>query len=459
VAPMNKKHLLNQPENLEIEAETQILELTNGSNPSLSAKLTAFPREFDRFFDPLNQVWQQVADKYPYKLARLIHHDYDLTKRWYVLFYAYNVSTEKLERKRIFEPINRKKTVTSRLNIANDIIAQINADLRSGKVLGKEKIKTISTTAKLQLEKFTLLQAIDFFIERQIKNKKRKNYTKRFETLKTHLNEFYSINQLEDINIRQVDEDFLEPFFDFVREKCKSNKTFNNYRDDFSIFINYLINVRPTKPIFKDNPVKSIPKLRVVNRKHAAYNSGQLKSIIDKAKELGFNSFVLYIQFMFYTLARPIEVLSIRIADIDLENDRILIHGEDSKNWRDEFVRISPRFKEIIIQSGIMDLPLSYFVFSNNDGLAGAEPYKTTSPAWKKMDVVLKALGYKLINEHFSLYSIKHSGAIELYLQTKDIIAVKNQCRHTSIEQTDKYLRDLGVVRTDNPLDKWEGSI
>lgn len=426
--------------------------------PPFTFKKTSNTPQFTDYFERNSIVWQYMADKHPYRRARLVHYNFDTSKRWYVVFYAWNVSTERLERKRIFGELNRgKKSVRERIDIGSDMVVRINTELTNGKVLGKKRIKNINATSSLKLEKFTILGAIDFFIERQRENKRRLNYLRRFETIKKHISEFYEYKVWDDINIRDLDEEFLDDFFDFIRPKCGSNKTYNNYRNDISIIVNFLNKTRPKDPLFKYNPVHSITKLRVVNRKHAAFTTTQLRSIIDTGKKNGFTMFVTFVQMMYYTLARPVELLALRGSDIQLDQERILIRGEISKNWRDEYVSINENLKNVIIQAGLDKIDANHFIFSKTHG-PGPDPIGDFH-FWSKMDFILKELKFKEINKYYSLYSVKHTGVIDLYLATKDIMAVMEQCRHTSIEQTQIYLRDLGLLRKDKPVVNFKGTI
>lgn len=54
--------------------------------------------------------------------------------------------------------------------------------------------------------------------------------------------------------------------------------------------------------------------------------------------------------------------------------------------------------------------------------------------------------------EGHSMYGYKHTGAIQLYEQTLDIMAVSHHCRHSSTQQTEEYLRGYGVSTAEKIL-------
>ncbi len=433
------------------------------SNPALSAKNSAFLEQIESFSYSKHEVRHLseppsktklrppiMAEKHKYKLARLIHHDYDLTKRWYVLFWAWDVSKDKYVRRRLYDPLNRKKNLPERIREADMMIRSINAQLHQGKVLGKKS----GRVDKVNVMKLTLLESCDFVYNQKNLNKNRVNYTRGFLTLKTKLEDWLEHEQRVDFPLKQFDLDDTFAFFDFVRDNVGSNKTFNNYRDMFAILINFLMKRNPN--LFQTNPIQSVTNLPVHSKRHAAYTDKQLAEINKACVTLGYGYTLFFIQFIYYTLGRPLELRGLRVGNINVDKNRILFPAEISKNKRDEYVGIPNAFKQIIIDSGILSFPVDYFIFgkSKPDNVPCSKLYH-----YERLVKVLKHLSYdKLLAEH-DVYSFKHSGAISLYMATKDIKLVQNQCRHNSVAQTDHYLRDLGLMDDFESLKNWTGNL
>jgi len=146
--------------------KSDISDKVGDSSPVFGTKKVAFSEKIRSLFDESLEVWHQtVAERYPFKLARLIHHRYNMRKRWYILFYAWDVSTNSLKRYRMFEPLNRIKNKTQRIEQAEAAILIINSQLRAGKVFGKDKAGTINTT--INPTKLTLIKAVDFVKEQK----------------------------------------------------------------------------------------------------------------------------------------------------------------------------------------------------------------------------------------------------------------------------------------------------
>lgn len=434
----------------QLERPDKIINDRLGSNPTLSAGKHSILDNLEDFSYPKNKVSHsfEAMDKPKYKRARLVHHGYDITKRWYVIFWAMDVSKDEYVRKRIY--VNKKKTIQGRIRDADMLIKTVNAQLTAGKVLGKDNMPKNNNTNILKL---SLLQAIDFVHDQKNLNKNRNTYTRRFKTLRWHLVNWLEFSKRSDFPLKQFDiEDALD-FFNYVRDNVGSNKTFNNYRMDFAGCINFLMKRNPN--LFDTNPIANIDTLPVTTKRHAAYSDKQIVAISAECKKLRFEYLLTFIQFIYFTLARPRELQALRVGDIQLDEKRILFRAEISKNKRDEFVGINDALMKVINAEKIMSYPKDYFVFGHDKpgSKAASKLYY-----YRRMVKVLKSLGYDSLLADHDLYSFKHSGAVSLYRATKDIKLVQSQCRHASVAQSDAYLRDLGLMDNFDSLEKWQGA-
>jgi integrase len=231
-----------------------------------------------------------------------------------------------------------------------------------------------------------------------------------------------------------------------------SNKTHNGVLTVFHSGIQKLRHL-DTSLFRNGNPVK-VKKLQENSYTHAAYSTDQL-ALIAQAIGGKDKQFLLFIRFIYYTLARPKEIRLIKVGHIRMDIERILMAGENAKENKESYVGISMAFKQIIVDSGILDFPANYYVFSRS----GKPGIKATSVNYfsKRYRPYLKDLGLKKLNSRYSLYSFKHSGAIQLYLESKDINLIKEQCRHSTLSQTNTYLQELGLFTNFTGLKNWKG--
>lgn len=453
---MSEKRNRKYSKSLTEGTHSGLSKLSDDSSPSFGTEKSGLARDFSGFFVDQQNEWQYsvaAKEKYPYKLAKIVHHNYDLSKRWYVIFYAWNVATQKLQRKRLFDEINKRSTVRQRLEVAEYVQRVVNGQLRDGKVLGKDEAEAM----KINILKMTVVEAIDFVRTEKSATEHRVNYHRCFKSIISNWKNYLEHIGQDDFAMRLLTRDHVMNFFRYLKkEKGIANKTHNNYKNYLRTVINYLM--KREQRLFKINPVAVVDALPVIARKHAAFSDKEMNVITKKCDELGFHQQLLFIRFLYYTLARPNELIQLRIRNIDLDNDRLMIPGEASKTRFDEYVGISTHFKKIILDSGIMSFSGDFFLFTK-EGVPGPVRYATPQALWRKNQEVLKATGLYEINPNYSLYSYKHSGAISLYTATKDIKLVQRQCRHKTLNQTNEYLRDLGLVSGLEGLQEWKGAV
>ena len=58
-----------------------------------------------------------------------------------------------------------------------------------------------------------------------------------------------------------------------------------------------------------------------------------------------------------------------------------------------------------------------------------------------------------LTDLEYDLYSWKHTGNISAYLAGADLMYLRDQNGHHSVSQTEKYLKDLGMIRVKGDTD------
>lgn len=154
-------------------------------------------------------------------------------------------------------------------------------------------------------------------------------------------------------------------------------------------------------------------------------------------------------QFIYYCFIRPGELRNLKIGDIQFKESRILIRGEVAKNKRQQYVAIPEAFKPMIAR--LEGLPQGYYVVS-----AAGEPGETRiGHNWMKINhqAVLTAKGYD--TRRHKLYSWKHTGAIAAVKAGISLKYIQLQLRHSSLDQVNAYLKDIGLVDIGDLVDRF----
>ena len=408
------------------------------------------------FLDELTEVCQDfetVPLPKPYKKAVLRHYNYDLSKRWYVEYYAWHEERDCLVRFRLFQPMNREKSMHKRIDIGEQLVRIINGKLYAGQYV---RANGPVDPMRPRVKSMSVRECMEMFIAAKRDQGCRETYLHRYRTLVNNWEEWRQHARERDFYIIYLNEIHLRQFFDWLTgTKQIAARSFNNYRSDMSVFLNYMEENYPRavkKKLLKQVTTKRVPR----TTRHAAFTDAQVAQVADTCRAMGYTQLLLMIYMVYYTLARPRELMQLRVSDIDMEQDRILIPGHVSKNWDAHYVHMPPALKREIQRQRIKEFAGNLLIFGQHQQPGERNPYGNSF--WERNVRVLKRLGFT--ERRYDLYSYKHSGAISLYRATKDIKLVQVACRHSDINQTANYLRDLGIVDEDYfKLDSWQGAL
>lgn len=423
---------------------------------------------------------------YPYHPPQLTPSDHDITKTWYITFYAWDIGREQLVRKRVLkDELNAITDLEQRKAYAARAIQKLHEFLKNDYHLNSEPMPKILA---MDFKGYSLVNAITYAIndKRHIKGIKESSLSK-YESALTTIKDYLKFKGLpENFPLRNVTHHFVQGYFDYIKkERRVQNNTHNDRRGFLHAMFEVLIRKSDGQLFRGKNPFATVPVLPVQTRKHAAFTDEQLRSMVEHARGRGDHHVVLFIQFMYFTLARPDEIRNLKIGNIDLVRRKILFKASEAKTGIEDYVGINDRFYSIIQESGIMSYPVHYYVFSNEmvvnrepiqgnikvtggNKNPGRKDERSYAPGLTRVGVnyfsgmiadYIKDLQLDRVNPNFTPYGIKHTGAIGLYLATKDPKVVQAQCRHREMDTTLKYLRDLGLFIDFEQINKWTGPV
>ncbi|MDX2248223.1 MAG: site-specific integrase [Bacteroidia bacterium] len=159
----------------------------------------------------------------------------------------------------------------------------------------------------------------------------------------------------------------------------------------------------------------------------------------------------LFCLFIFYTFIRPGELRLLKVGDIHFEENRVLIRSSISKNKKQQYVAIPEAFQKYLRKSEVYTYPPGYYVFS-----PGCVPAPDpVGKNWMKIrhQRILRELGYD--TKQYKLYSWKHTGAVMAVRAGVPIKILQIQLRHHSLDQVEKYLRQMGINEVENYSDRF----
>jgi site-specific recombinase XerD len=212
-------------------------------------------------------------------------------------------------------------------------------------------------------------------------------------------------------------------------------------------FLNHYFEIFRKRKIIPCNPFEetTLPKkrtskaLRHFNKKEVGILKEALK---EYHPELWF-----FVQCMFYTLIRPNELRLLKVEDIHLTDNLILVRGENAKNHHSQFITI-PEVFQVNLEAYIEKLPKHHYLFGGH--IPRGQNYFNNYH-----HRILESLNLK--TQDVALYSWKHTGAIFFINQTRDLHSLMRQMRHSSLDITQCYLASRNitfnsVIRNEYPM-------
>lgn len=381
-------------------------------------------------------------NKLPFRPARLGDRKGDLSKSWYIEYSAWDAQLKKLRRKFDYE-INQYKTEKERRAFAKIRIEEINQLLTKGYHFDAEKIKK-------QDQERQYPRAADAYLwvlQRKRPELSRPTYNSYSSTIHV-FNEWINTTRYKNYSINRLTPDICYQFIDELSENEVSPRTINSrYISYLRSFHNYYIKRNQGKGVRKDNPWLQIEKKKeVLSSMHVPFleiEKQQLKKIISqKDPELW-----LFIQFIYYCYLRPNEVRQLQKYNIMTDRGMIFIDAPKAKNKKNAYITIPKHFREEL-QNFVEKKSSREFLFPgkwNNDCVGKNHMYNRFQKYLKRFD----------FGAGHTFYSWKHTGVVDAYKAGIDIKSLQAQLRHYSLEETDVYLRNLGLFDNDAILERF----
>lgn len=329
----------------------------------------------------------------------------DLDKRWFVYYYD-----ENNKRVKQYGSINTYSTARDRKRIANAIIEQLTE---------KNKLSYRSKTRRQ--------------VDEYLQSKKGFWKPKTFISYRGKVDAFFTFLGFDEFN-----SDSLYRFFMHLMQ-TKSRGTYNSYKTTLKqVFGEGLrLNSLQIAALFQNiKTVKNTPKpLEIIPTNLIE----KIKTeILEDAPQLW-----LVCQLQYYCFIRPGEIRNLKVADVMLEENKIVIQPSVSKNNKIRYPIIPPAFFDDL-KNALENRHLEEYLCPTS-----LSKYKKASANiynyWHAL--IMTKLG---LQKRYKLYSWKPTGMIAAKKAGASMKFIKEQAGHASIDQTDAYFRSLGWRDDDN---------
>lgn len=357
-----------------------------------------------------------------YLPARLAEGD-----RWYVVLYALDPETNTLKRKRYSVPAVGRKA--DRRAYAQEMIETLNERLKKGwnPFFRLADPKEYTALDDVMVTYFKYLHKMTQDDIRRVNTYN--DYTSRLGIFmkwnKQQPKPVYFVYQLKAA--------VIDSFLDWLWvEQGLKPRTRDNYLGAITTFCEWM----KSKGYISDLPTSGIQKLqgkRKVEKNRTVIPREVMVRIRDWFAEHD-RHFLLACYLEYYCFIRPRELSYVRIDDVNVKKGTIAVPAAEAKNRKDAVVTLPDEVLKLMIELKVLERPGDWYLFSWNF-MPGKEHRlsKYFADGWNRMRKALK------LPDKYKFYSLKDTGITDLIKEGTDLIAVRDQARHQSLQMTDLY--------------------
>ena len=252
-------------------------------------------------------------------------------------------------------------------------------------------------------------------------------YKKDIESFKSFLDSECGTSELKEVNYPQIRSWIVS----LVDEKI-SNRSINRKVSALNSFFKFLIKVE----VIKTNPLAKHKALKTSKKVQIPFSEDEISKVLDNYNYSDDFEGVrdkLIIELFYSTGIRRIELVELKLSNLDENNKQLKVLGKRSKErfvpLLDSVIQTIEKYK--IIRSQLEHIADDDFLFLTKKGVK-----------------IYETLVYRIIKEYFSLVSskvkksphiLRHSFATHLLNQGADLNSVKELLGHSSLAATQVY--------------------
>jgi integrase len=290
---------------------------------------------------------------------------------------------------------------------------------------------------EINKKKITIVDAIGLALD-EVKIKHEKTTYNSYNSAANQFIKWLDQAKLDDLFIQEFSNDRAKQYARHLANINSAN--FNNKKGKLSAIFNEIRKL----DLIEANPWKSVENRKITENKHKVWLANDLRNYFNYcAAEEPFLH--LANLFVFQVYVRPIELCRLKFADLELEKGIGWFEIRKGQTIRKEPGSLSHELVELL-------KPLKYkhstneLVFSKNlrPGTTQIVPQRIGDLFREVRDKL------KLDRAGSEFYELKHTGVSIMVARGIPMRAIQEQCRHTSIVTTEKYIRKLQVVNDQN---------
>jgi len=231
------------------------------------------------------------------------------------------------------------------------------------------------------------------------------------------------VKQFAELGIDDIEDSDIQTHL--MNRYASSNTTYNTAKRYYKCLFNLLVQLGYTE----NNPVSGLKNKKAEASINQAFEKAELIALMEFLKT---HDRVLYrVGLLMYTIfMRPHhEIRRLRVKYFNFEDELLVLPPRFTKNGKQVTI---PLQKDVLLEFAFLkSMDAEDFVFGD------VNSYYFATRWGKKIRNVYP------LKPNQTLYSIRHTAAVEMYKRTKDVALIQRMMHHSSMEVTIGYLRSL----------------
>ena len=279
----------------------------------------------------------------------------------------------------------------------------------------------------------TMGEALDEALRHKLRYPLSDAYHKDLKQIARRWKAWVTTEGLSSTSIKDLESSHLDEFLLLFNTGSTYYRT---QRRTLSALFGVLVNLGhlPSNPVSKTTQIKREESL------HLYYTFDELIQVLDFIKS---EHRLLHLACLmtYGCLLRPHkEIRLLTRGDFSGDMSTIVLKGQNTKNGKIRKVKVPEYVVTELNDLRLGSFPANYNIFSMSTKPFGEYYFST---AWSRAKT--KMLAANIIKENQTLYSFRHSAAVQLYKQTNSLHTLKVLMGHSDLQVTLKYLRSLGI--------------
>lgn len=381
-------------------------------------------------------------------MPQLYDYNGNTNKQWFVFYSVLDPKSGKLRRYRVYKGFTGL-TKAKKYEHAKELIGYLRTKLKNGwsPITGDETVVYMDNVAyeghRYKYEEVrSNVKNIRYWVAKFLEEKGKGTRESTLKIYRGQLNrlcDFAKSENMEGMHPGLFKREFAVKFTEWAfKERNAGKNTVNQYR----IIAKSLWEFMTEKGVTSENIFDKIKRMRFQSKSPRIYNQevmGKLaKTIIETDPQL-----MVAIRMIYNCLIRPGELRSLKIKHIDFERGTITIPAEISKVKKTRVVDIPDYFVKQLKEEEYDKCPADYYIIGKD-----SKPHAKRVHASFIGDRHRVARKAAKISNEYILYAFKHTGMVDMKMRGIDVLDIRNQAGHKSLDQTAEYLQELMGLRS-----------